>query len=455
MEGDIDLNNVKIAYNQQDTFYINSIKANSLFTNNGDKEFRLNSDIADVTISGIFDIEQIPDLITSYFDRNYTALSTRLGIKSKNKTLNPSNYNYNILIKDSKGLNKILDERLGDIKDLSVIGYYNSSNDSLLVKTDISAFTFGNILIEDVAFDFNSLRDQGWVSIQINNTTINEKLHLDPITFISYLNRDTLDFGLNYYSGGFLDNLNLEGKFYPLDSNLFQIQFEQSNLVILEMPWEIDASNFITFGKDYIEAKNFTLKSQEKRIVLETTQNKGLKLQISDVGFDFINELWQYEPLNFDGNFNVTAEVGNIFEMSNLSADIIADSFLINNDPYGRLHLTAKAGDLKSMLAAELLIDDGISSLSAKGNYNLAEIAETISNKPAAERASGYFDFDIDIKSYPLCMAEYFIGDVISNTDGRFDGKLKINGLPKLPNINGDLSLLDGSKYLHQRNGWR
>ncbi|MDX1940823.1 MAG: translocation/assembly module TamB domain-containing protein, partial [Saprospiraceae bacterium] len=445
IEGDIDLNNIKINHNQIDTFLINSVSAKSVFTSNGNKEFLLKSDVLDMLISGLFDIEQIPDLITTYFSRNYPVLSNRFGIKSKNKILNPSDYTYDIQIKDTKGLSKILDERLSNIQNVSITGFYNSSNDSLLVKTDIASFTFGNIKIEDVAFNFNSLRDQGLLDLQVNNTIINQKLHLDPITFVSFLNRDTLDFGLNYYSGGFLDNLNLEGKFYPLDTTFFQIQFEQSNLVILEMPWEINANNFITFGKDYIEAKNFTLKSQEKKIVLETTQKKGLKLQLFDVNFDFIDELWDYDPLNFGGDFNVMAEVGNIFEMTNLQANITSDSFFINNDPYGKLQLIAKAENLKTFLTGDLLISDGISSISAKGKYNLAEIAGENNSDSADEGAANYFDFDIDIKSYPLCIAEYFIGDVISNSDGRFDGKLKLNGLPKLPNINGNLSFWDGA----------
>lgn len=440
--GTIDLNNIKIIHNQENLYQIDTIFANSTFTPDGRKVFSVSSDIADIRIEGLFDIEQIPDLITSYFVRNYPKYSSRLGIKAKDKELSIADYIFDIQIKDASGLPKILDEQIGQVQGVNVTGFYKSSIDSLLVKTDVSSFEYGNVRVEDVAFTFNALRDQGWVDLQVNNTILNEKTQLEPITVISFLNGDTLDFGVNYYASGLLDNLNLEGKFYPLDSTLFQVQFEQSNLVILEMPWEIDSSNYITFGKNFFEANNFTLQSRERKIVVESVRNRGAKVLLTDFDFNFIDELWDYEPLNFSGHFDVTAEVGNIFEMKNLKATITSDSFYINKDPYGKFTLVANAPDLKSQLRGDLKIDDGLSSLTAQGFYNLADLAGAGSS---AEKENRYFNFNVDIKRYPLCIAEYFIGDVISNTNGHLDGKLNFQGQPSLPNVSGNVTLWDGT----------
>lgn len=440
--GTIDLNNIKIIHNQDNIYQIDTVFVNSTFALDGRKIFSVTSDIADIRIEGLFDIEQIPDLITGYFVRNYPKYSSRLGIKAKDKELSAADYIFDINIKDANGLPKILDEQIRQIQNVNLTGFYTSANDSLLVRTDISKFEYGSVRVEDIAFTFNALRDQGWVDLQVNNTILNEKTQLEPITVISFLNGDTLDFGINYYASGLLDNLNLEGKFYPLDSTLFQVQFEQSNLVILEMPWEIDSSNYITFGKNYFEANNFTLQSRERKIIVESVRNRGAKVLLTDFDFSFIDELWDYDPLNFSGHFDVTAEVGNIFEMKNLKASITSDSFYINNDPYGKFTLVASAPDLKTQLRGDLRIDDGLSSLTAKGFYNLADLE---GERSSGEKENRYFNFDVNIKSYPLCMAEYFIGDVVSNTNGRLDGKLNFRGQPAQPNVSGDLTLWDGT----------
>lgn len=444
MEGTMSLSNVDMIYNQEKSYVLDTLHASSYFAQNGRKVFNVDSDILSVQMEGQFDLEQLPNIIKTYFSRNFPSFWNRLNIPTRAQDLSVSDYTYDIRIKDSKGLNRILDENLGPLRDISVTGFYNSLSDSLLVQVDIiQSFQYGGVRVEDAAFTFNALRDQGWIDVLINKTVLNEKQTLEPITLISFLNRDTLDFGINYYSTGILDNLNLEGLFYPKDSTLFEVQFKPSNLVILEMPWEIDSSNHITFGKQYFNADNFTLQSKERKIVLESFRNRGLKLTLSSFNFDFIDELWDYDPLDFSGQFNVVAEVGNIFEMRNLRATVSSDEFMINEDPYGKFNLVVDALNLKSVANAKLEINDGISILKAAGTYNLEELPDD--NKTLAERAKQYFDFNVNMSKYPLCMAEYFIGDVVSNTEGYIDATLRFNGKPSLPNISGDVTLWDGS----------
>ncbi len=445
MEGEISLSDLEFIYKQDNNYYLDTLHASSKFTGAGRKLFNIDSDVLKMEMEGLFDIEQIPDIIKTFFSRNYPKFWSRLNIPTKDKALNDSDYTYDIQIVNSKGLQYIFDENLGRLENISVTGFYNSVNDSLLVQLDIlESFEYGNVRIENAALTFNALRDEGWLDVYINETVLNDKQTLEPVSFLSYLNRDTLDFGINYSSSvGILDNLNLEGLFYPKDSTLFEIQFKQSNLVILEMPWEIDDNNHLTFGKKYFSADNFTLKSLEREVVVESFRNQGVRVLLNRFDFDFINDLWDYEPLNFSGHFNAQVEVGNVFDMQNLQARVVADTFLINDDNFGALNLTVSGKDLEGALNGDLTISDGRTALLAKGNYNLQELTDQ--RLTAAERARQYFNLEVDIDHYPLCIAEYFIGDVISGTDGHVDGKLRFRGQPSLPDVSGNLVLWDGS----------
>ncbi len=124
IEGTIDLNSIRILYNENHIYQIDSVFANSTFAPDGKKIFHVNSDIADMQIEGVFDIEQIPDLITSYFVRNFPRYSNRVGIKAKDKNISASDYVFDIQIKDTRGLPKILDEDIGQVQDINVTGYY-------------------------------------------------------------------------------------------------------------------------------------------------------------------------------------------------------------------------------------------------------------------------------------------------------------------------------------------
>ncbi|HMO39095.1 MAG TPA: translocation/assembly module TamB domain-containing protein [Saprospiraceae bacterium] len=445
VEGAIVLDQITLIHNQKDTSRIAHLEANSIFAPDGKKVFRIESDIMQALIAGVFDIEQIPDIITSYFKRNYTAFWNRLNIKTKDKTLTKSDYTYNVLIKDSKNLMHILDEKLGTIKDLKLDGYYKSANDSLLVKVDLPTLEYNDIYFNDIAFTLRTLGDKGSVDLAISNTILNEKQQLDPIVIISDLRRDTLEFGINYYSTSYLDKLNVEGFFYPQDSTLFEVRIKPTNLVILEMPWLIDSTNVITFGKNYFTANNFTLTHQGRAITIENIGRRGGRARISNFDFDFINTIWDYKPLDFTGQFNAAVAIGNVFEMTEIRASVVADSFKINKDYFGQLRLVATAPNLKEVLNGELNIIDGDKTLSAKGFYNLGDLETPRGRGNPLEQARGYFDFEVNIAKYPLRIAEYFIGDVISNTVGEINGALRFTGPPEQPNTSGQITINDGS----------
>lgn len=444
MEGEVKVNSLKFTYNKNESYDIQYLEAMSYFDASGNKVFQVESDAMTANLTGKFDIEQIPNAFLQYVQRNYPAFSSRLGIKPKEKKLNPTDFTYDILIKDSKGLNKILDEKLGRLVNVHAVGLYNSYKDSLLIELNVPSMQYAGIKVEDAALALNLVKNQGWMDFLVNSTTINDKQTLEPITILSFMNGDTLEFGVNYYSSGVLDNLTLEGYFYPVDTSLFEVKFKQSNLVILEMPWQIDPGNQITFGKNYIQASNFTLQSKERKLVLETTNNKGLKLDISDFNFSIIDQLWDDDNLDFDGQFNLTAEVSDLFKVQNLKVSMLSDTLLVNNCNVGKFRADITAPSLKSPLAMDIEIQDGDALLTTKGTFNLSDAVKERDEPLLPEQTNRYFDLAITLTRFPLCIGETFVKSVFSQADGYIDGNLRVYGAGGKPNIGGKLTISDG-----------
>ncbi len=445
MQGEVSASNLHLVYNGKENYDIAYIEAMSYFDSIGNKVFQVQSDALTADIRGKFDIEQIPEVFIQTFQRNYPAFASRLGIKAERKAGNPADFVYDIQIIDSKGINRIVDAKLGRLRQMKIGGYYRSENDSLLINIDIPSIRYNNIELNDVAAMLNVVREQGSIDIGVTSTVLNEKQTLKPIAIRSFLNKDTLIFGIDYAAKGILSNLTLEGQFYPADTNLFQIKFDQSNLIILEMPWQIDPGNKVTFGKNYIQASNFTLQSNRRRLVLETIDNKGIRVSMSDFNFSVIDQLWDDDILDFGGTFSMTAQVEDIFQMQNLQVNVSSDTLVVNSCDLGSLSAEVTAKNLKSPLHTDLVIYQGNSSLTAKGIYNLADITDGNITKPVLqEQASKYFDINVDFRRFPLCIAEQIVKGVFSQVEGAIDGKLRINSAGGKPNIGGKLTILDG-----------
>ncbi len=445
MQGEAAASNLHLVYNGNETYDISYIEAMSYFDSLNNKVFQVQSDAMTALILGKFDIDQIPEVFIQYFQRNYPQFASRLGIKSNRKTINTANFTYDIEITDSRGINRIVDEKLGRLRDVHIKGLYNGNTDSLVIQLDLPAVKYGDVQVNDVAMTLNLLQGEGWLDLYITSTILNNKQSLEPITILSFMKKDTLEFGVNYYSDGLLDNLTLEGFFYPVDTNLFQVQFKQSNLIILEMPWQIDPGNQVTFGKNYIAAKNFTLQSNRRKLVLETRNNRGVKIALSDFNFGVIDQLWEDDVLDFGGTFDMIAQVDDLFKMENIQVNMLSDTLLVNGCNLGTLDADVVCNNLKSPLDVSLLIRDGNSRLTARGTYNLSDVAEASLTRPASlEKMSKYFDFQVGLQRFPLCILEELVAGVFSQIEGEVNGDVRINGAGGKPNISGKVDIMDG-----------
>lgn len=446
LEGAGQVAGFRILHRGVDTILVEGVSFRSFFLPSGEKQFVVASDLLDAKLSGNFDIEDIPGAFMGYLRRNYTGFFDRLGLQPPRRDERENRFFYRVDIKDTKGILGLFEPRLGRISGAKLEGYFDNERDSILVSASIPQFRFGNIQLNEVGL-FSRLEDStGSLSFMVSEPVLNDKHYLSPIRILADLDRDTLDLALAYQSEGLalLDNLNLNAQLFLADSLNYQLRFDQSNLILLETPWLIEADNYIIFRKGYISSENFVLSNKERTIRLETKGQKGLRLAMEKFDFSFIDEIWDYNELDFGGPFSLTAEVDNIFEMKGLQAVVRADTFWVNEDDWGALRLDASAKDLQSPYRGYLALTKDTAQLIAEGYYNPQDNPGLQTFYPQGNQAR-FFDIDIDVTSFPVDIAEYWLAGTITGTEGRFDTRLDIYGFPGEPHIGGTVAVRNGA----------
>ncbi len=392
-------------------------------------------------LAGNFDIQQVPELIIQFVDRNYPAFAHHLGFRPSVRDLSSSAFTFDITLADSKGLQRLLTEKLGPLQDVRLEGSYDGPLDSLVVNLFVPRLAFDNWQFQDVIFAADGKGSFGEIDLAVDSTIINEKSGFAPLVLIGMVHNDSLTFDINYASsgGGLVDNLNLNGRLFVVDSNYLQLEFDRSNLVLMEQGWDIQEPNFLRFGNNTLTTRNMSLRREDKVIALENIGLRGLKLSMENLHFDYIDEIWDYDPLNFSGDYDLVATVNDVFQMRDINASITSDTMYINGDDWGYFRLDAKAEDLDHRFNGYLTLTKDTSQMIAKGFFNPKDLVE---ENPAPSETRNYFDFTVDIAGFPLKMAEYFIGGTVENTTGSFDANLRFFGPP--PNTNAE-----GMIYAH------
>ncbi|NRB64777.1 MAG: translocation/assembly module TamB domain-containing protein, partial [Saprospiraceae bacterium] len=456
LSGDVDLNlkNQKIAdlsgsaevrnftLETTDTSYaISFIDLNSWVDSSAVKHLTLQSDVAGGSMQGQFRLDRIPTTLFQYVNQNFPEFSRELRIPLKDTIASGAFFDFDIQIEDTKGLTKLLDPKLGEFKNVSLSGILDDRQQQFDVKISVPALDYDNIHAESIFMVLDSDHSEGELDFSVEKLILNNKTYFAPITLISFLDRDTLLFSLNYDDEdqtAFLGNLEVDGRLTVRDTNILDLHFDDSKLVFLETPWQIDEDNVITFLKDSVTITDFTTRSQDKVVAFNSFGQRGVNISADNLDMAEINELIQFKPLDFGGKIDVAIRSDDIFKASDLKVVCLSDTLWINGDDWGQLRLDASAPTPKAPLYTYFTLTKDTAQLILEGFYNLGELG----NEPIQEKQ--YFDANLDINGYPLTIAEYFIGNTISDTYGTFDAGLRFYGTPSDPNVFGALAMSAG-----------
>ena len=120
-----------------------------------------------------------------------------------------------------------------------------------------------------------------------------------------------------------VESISLHGVLSTVDS-LWQVKFNASEIALFKTEWSMDEDNYIRFGKNYFEPRNFDLMSGDLRLNVEQHNNgRGLRLSMANFDIGFLNNFVGDTTLNFRGRIaavDVTAE--DIVLLQNLEANI-------------------------------------------------------------------------------------------------------------------------------------
>lgn len=445
LAGTINLKDIDIVKEGR-AVHIDRVDVQSNLFDFGTKALLINSDILDAEINGVFSIDKVPSYFARYLQDEFPLFSHQLGIRSTDTTNTPHEFRYTVNIKDTKGVQTLFLDSFGDLKNASISGEFSNLDSLIATRIKIPELQIGKMNAQALDIFLEMEKDEGDLNLHADQFTPGGKIRSAPITLLSTFKQDTVFFGLTYdnkYEKAAVNRIYFDANLTALDSNRTVLQMDDSELIILDELWNINANNEILFSHDSILVDNFTAMQPNRTASLESFEKRGLMLSIVNLDFNGLNRQINYEPLQFDGDFNVLVQTRDITKLTDIRMELNADSLLINEDDWGSVDLVAQMDNAKEPILAFMSMTKDTSQLIMDAFYNVSEVG------PRPEEQKGYFDANLSVNSFPLSMAQYFIGGTISDVVGGFDAKLRFSGQPELPKVYGGVSLSPGGITLN------
>ena len=413
---------------------------------NDSRLLTVKSDILDFDLRGKFDLQKLPSTFNSLAQSKHPQFSKKFNISFATDSLaseiSESDFIFDVVLKDSRGLQRILDASLADYTQLSLSGFVKNTSDgdfAYRIVAEAPVLEYKKYKISDLTIDLDGRNEKSIWDVTASEIWVGEK-SITPISIQGSLVSDSLTFTAQSDDvADVFKKVDLGGLFY-LNGGYYQVNLANSSFELLDEPWQIIPNNFIQVGDKYLKTENMVFLSDDSYLRLSSPGDNSLELEAEKIDISFLDDLFKKKQLAFKGNAYSSLRFANIFESSEVTYKLDLDTLVINNDDYGQLHANAQMDSLSSLGKLHLNIDNPNRQFEIDGQFFL-------NSEARKDTAQPLYKFDLQVADYPIAIAEYFIGHSISETTGSFDAQITLHDEDSKPALNGHV-ILDGSLKL-------
>ncbi|MCB0541973.1 MAG: translocation/assembly module TamB [Saprospiraceae bacterium] len=451
LTGTVLLRDFLILQDHETTHQIDSLVFTSDYEPSGARAFRIRSDILDAALFGQFSLSRIPGNLMQLLSRQHPKLAAQLGFPAPDSSIIVDDYTIGVTIRDSRGLTHLLAPELDTLRDIvasaRVVADRGSSRFMLLAPH----IKYNGLEMSQVGLFWSGEPDTSYFSLRIPQSVVSGKYVLSPIDFSSELTEDDLHFKLEAKdSTSIVESVNLDGVLSTVDS-LWQIKFNASEIALFKTEWYMDEDNYIRFGKDFFEPRNFDLMSGDLRINLDGTPNhRGLRLSSANFDLDFLNGFVNDTTLDIHGRISaIDVGVQELYQLRGIESNIEIEELFVKGKSYNSFYGFAQMAYVDAPIRWRFVTQKGIEepSLVFTGAWLPSGKEPVTVERPDVTVNPGEFQSIATARGFPLVVLETFVPG-ISKTSGELNADVTLSGTFNYIAMEGEARIPEGQFQL-------
>lgn len=446
--GSVSLRDFLILQDHERTHRIDSLRFSSYYRPDGTRIFRIRSDIAEGELAGAFNLTTVPKTLMQLFSRHHPDFAQRLGFPPADSTVLTDDYTMRLSIYNTQGLTHLFAPELDTLRDIYANARVEARRGYTQLLLSAPKIKYGNVELEDLSLGWHGEPDSSYYHLRIPNSTLsNGKYRLPPIRFGGYFTEENLQFLIEAKdSATIVESIHLDGVLSTVDS-LWQVKFNASEIALFNTQWYMDEDNYIRFGKNVFEPRNFDLMSGDLRINFDGINNgRGLRLSSANFDLDFLNKFVKDTTLNVHGRISgIDVQIQELYLLQNIEANIEIYELFIKENSYGSFYGYVRTDHLEAPLEWRFTMQRGIK----QPNLRVAGVWLPSGKEPKTGQDvkftvnPGEFKTSVKADSFQLVVLETFVPG-ISKTAGYLNADAMLDGTFKQIGVDGDARILNG-----------
>ncbi|WP_407476159.1 translocation/assembly module TamB domain-containing protein [Elizabethkingia anophelis] len=417
LNGSLNLQNFAIS-DTKEVFPLQEVNFKAVSTKDSN-ELNLNSQIADITLTGKYKLTQIFGALQQTINQYY-----QFQKPGKAQKIQPGqHFAFSAKIKNDNLIRKFVPD-LKDFETITLNGNYDADSQKIEVDGRIPQLQYGENSIQGGALKITNENQ----ALQYNLGVVSLKsssLALNKISVVGDVADNTINYNITTKDTKDATRFLIAGKAKSLN-NITEISLNPDGLKLNYDDWTVAENNRIQISSKGILADNFRLSNAGSEILLQSENNSPaspLNVSLKDFKIETITEAIKKDSLLAKGTINGTAQLRDLTKKMTFTSDLNISDLMVYGSPVGNVAVKVK-NNSANILNADVALSGNDNDVKILGDYNIS---------------AGTFDMNMAINQLQMKTVQGFSMNAIHHTEGYLSGNLKLTGSTDKPNILGKI----------------
>lgn len=392
-----------------------SLVVSSDFINNV-KTLTAKSNEFEASVSGDFNIRDLPDAVKLFLNKYYPAY-----IKPPNRQPENQSLTFDIKTQNVDDYVKLIDSSLAGFNNSHIYGKLDTRGSELKLNADIPQFKYSKYNFDNVKLAASGNKDSLALYGIASNINVSDSLNIPLALFRINAHNDISDVQINTGSNQAINQADLHAKVFTYDNGV-KIEFDASSFVVNGKTWVIENNGELEFRRNIPASGQLVLRENGQEVRVRTRPAEigdwnDLVVDLKKVNMgDFAPFFLPKNRLEglVSGSILIEDPANNPYITSN---DITAEGVRMDND---------SIGDIK----ASLVYDNKTKQLKAKGNSldNPTSLAFDIDMNVTDPQQQKNNLIALKTNNFQIKILERFLGNLFSDMQGYVTGNFDLRG---------------------------
>ena len=394
---------------------------------NGIKQISLSSDAIQASITGKFNIDQLPNSV-QYFLQGYFPNYI------KNLKEAPVNQQFSFQVNTAyfEPYIRIFKNEFSGFNNMSMNGSINTDKQALQLQAKLPYAQWTNFTISNGVIGGAGNKDSLKLDLAATSFNLSDSFKLIGPKLRITTSKDQSLIKLNAESNSALAYLSFEGKVNTYTDGL-AIQWAPSYFILNDKRWTIQNEGEISIRKNNTYAKRFSISQGLQKIAIQNHPKdaNGLQVKLENVILgDLTNLFFSYPKL--EGVTNATINLNQINDHFSLNLNSTINQFSFNSNLIGNTTLKADYDAKTGIVPFDLNSPNENYHLAAKGTYSIKDSANPL-------------DATLTLNQSDFGLIQEFIGGVLTDLKGKATGAIHFGGRIENPDLRGVATINDAA----------